>query len=399
MRKIWYRRLLLWTFVIFSCAGYARAAQSVVSLEDLPEEVLAYPDIILFNGKILTVDDKFSQVQAVAIRDQRILAVGEDAEILKMSGPQTQRIDLEGKTVVPGLIDTHYHLGDYVFRHMLLEKKGLKWEGKVEMLGLLWKDAHMALGDIKRAVEAAGPGELVRIPTRNPSVLEDLTLNQLDSVAPQNPVVVVAAAQLRPVAVNTMATQWARIPPDTPGLPGDGAAIISDRAARLLAQYVIQAIPAEKALFWHKKTMSLVSSWGLTMAVTRITADQFNSLRELWLEEQLTVRWRVGFPGPLDIPNTGNISDIGDDWLRISGAGGGMAIPGSDAALDHWTTKIPYTAEDIASWPQRRRELLEVLRYGWSTPNTHVKGNIAVRAVLDVMEEAQQNPIVKSSNQ
>jgi predicted amidohydrolase YtcJ len=175
--------------------------------------------------------------------------------------------------------------------------------------------------------------------------------------------------------------------------------MISDRAARLLGEHVIDAMPAEKALFWHKKTMSLVNSWGLTMAVTRITVDQFNSLREIWLEDELTVRWRVGFPGPVDFPNTGNISDIGDDWLRIAGAGGGMAVPGSDGAMDHWTTKIPASADELAGWPQRRREILEALQYGWSTPNSHIKGNIAVRAVLDLIEEAQQNPLVKSSNQ
>jgi len=67
--------------------------------------------------------------------------------------------------VVPGLLDTHYHLGDYVFRHMLLEEKGIQCEGRVELLGLLWKDADVALRDIQRAVEAASPGELVRLPT------------------------------------------------------------------------------------------------------------------------------------------------------------------------------------------------------------------------------------------
>ena len=76
-----------------------------------------------------------------------------------------------------------------------------------------------------------------------------------------------------------------------------------------------------------------------------------------------------------------------------------MAVPGSDTALDHGTTQIPAPAAELAGWPQRRRQLLEALQYGWSTPNSHIKGNIAVRAVLDVIEEAQQNPIVKSSNQ
>jgi hypothetical protein len=399
MNRILARPVFLWFFFLASLTGNAQSPPLATSLEELPSEVLAYPETILFNGQVLTVDDEFSIAEAVAIRDGRFLAVGQDARILKMTGRETRTIDLDGKTVVPGLLDTHYHLGDYVFRHMLLEENGVQWEGKVELLGLLWKDSDEALRDIKRAAEAAGPGELVRIPARNAGIVGNVTRRQLDSVSPQNPVVVVAAAQLRPVAVNSRALEWAAIPSETPGLPAGDRVMISDRASRLLAEHVIDSMPAEKALLWHKKTMGLVNSWGLTMAVTRITADQFNSLREIWLQGELTVRWRVGFPGPVDFPNTGNISDIGDDWLRIAGAGGGMAVPGSDDAMDHWTTKIPATADELAGWPQRRREILEALRYGWSTPNSHIKGNIAVRAVLDLIEEARQNPIVKSSNQ
>ena len=390
---------LVWILALISVTGYAQSPQPVAFLGDLPAEVLAYPEVILFNGKVLTVDDEFSIVEAVAIRDGRFLAVGEADRILKMTGPRTRTVDLEGKTVVPGLLDTHYHLGDYVFRHMLLEENGVEWEGKVELLGLLWKDSDEALRDIKRAAEAASPGDLVRIPARNAGIVGGVTRRQLDSVSPENPVVVVAAAQLRPVALNTRALEWVAIPSDTPGIPTSGQVLISDRAARLLAEHVIDAMPSEKALLWHKKTMGLVNSWGLTMAVTRITPDQFNSLREIWLQDELTVRWRVGFPGPIDFPNTGNISDIGDDWLRVAGAGGGMAVPGSDSAMDHWTTKIPASADELAGWPQRRRDILEALSYGWSTPNSHIKGNIAVRAVLDLIEEAQQNRIVQSSNQ
>ncbi len=382
---------------MLSAPGYSQTSQSAASL-DLPPEVLAYPEMVLFNGKILTVDQEFSTAEALAIRGGRILGVGDDARILKMAGPQTQRIDLEGKTVLPGLIDTHYHLNEYPERHMLLAEKGIQWEGKVELLSLLWKDAAEALRDIKRAVDAANPGELVRIPSRNVDVIKNVTMEQLDSIAPDNPVVVAAAIQLRPAAVNSKGIQWAQIPLDSPGLPVDGGIMITGRAASLLAQYVIQAMPTEKAIFWHKQTMGLVNSWGLTMVVTRVTPDHFNSLREIWLQDQLTVRWRIAFPGPLDIPNTGNVSDIGDDWLRISGAGGGF-VPGSRAAFGHWSTQVPITAEEVSGWPQGRRELVETLRYGWSIPNSHILGNIAVRAVLDAMEEALQDPIVRSSNQ
>ncbi len=60
-------------------------------------------DLILTNGKIITVDDKFSIAQAVAVRGDRIVAVGTNEEVNQLAGPDTRRIDLEGKSVTPGI--------------------------------------------------------------------------------------------------------------------------------------------------------------------------------------------------------------------------------------------------------------------------------------------------------
>lgn len=70
----------------------------------------ATADLILFGGKVVTVDPAFSIAEAVAIRGDRILAVGRDAEIRALGHPRAQTIDLKGATVVPGLIDGHAHL-------------------------------------------------------------------------------------------------------------------------------------------------------------------------------------------------------------------------------------------------------------------------------------------------
>src|SRR4029450_6281625 len=67
------------------------------------------PDTILFNGKIITVDDQFSIAQAVAVRGARIVAVGTNQNITRLAGSNTQRIDLRGRSVIPGLIDNHAH--------------------------------------------------------------------------------------------------------------------------------------------------------------------------------------------------------------------------------------------------------------------------------------------------
>lgn len=66
-------------------------------------------DLVLHHGKIVTVDEDFSMAEALAVRGDRILAVGSNDEVLEHAGESTQRIDLDGRTVLPGLIDSHVH--------------------------------------------------------------------------------------------------------------------------------------------------------------------------------------------------------------------------------------------------------------------------------------------------
>src|SRR5262249_28462605 len=73
----------------------------------------ANADLILRNGKIVTVDQKFTIQQTVAVKAGKIAAVGSDAAVLKAErGPETKVIDLKGKTVLPGLVDAHVHALD-----------------------------------------------------------------------------------------------------------------------------------------------------------------------------------------------------------------------------------------------------------------------------------------------
>src|SRR5256885_16411575 len=71
----------------------------------------AAPELVVHHAKIVTVDPAFSVAQAMSVEGGRILAVGTDEQILAMRGPETHVIDLEGKTVLPGLIDSHVHPG------------------------------------------------------------------------------------------------------------------------------------------------------------------------------------------------------------------------------------------------------------------------------------------------
>ncbi|MFW9839222.1 MAG: amidohydrolase family protein, partial [Candidatus Thorarchaeota archaeon] len=71
------------------------------------------PDMIIHNGPILTMEQSPTQVEAVAIQGEYITAAGDANDILPTAGPNTQIIDLEGRTLLPGFIDAHsHHIGD-----------------------------------------------------------------------------------------------------------------------------------------------------------------------------------------------------------------------------------------------------------------------------------------------
>ncbi|MEP7384591.1 MAG: amidohydrolase family protein, partial [Gemmatimonadota bacterium] len=78
----------------------------------LGAQAAAPPDVILTDGIVLTVDATDRVAQAIAVRGNRIVAVGTSAEIARLAGPRTQRIDLHGRTVTPGLLDAHAHFSD-----------------------------------------------------------------------------------------------------------------------------------------------------------------------------------------------------------------------------------------------------------------------------------------------
>ena len=138
-------------------------------------------DLILSNGKIITVDERFSIAQAVAIRGDRIVAAGTNQEIAQLAGPNTRRIDLKGKAVIPGLIDNHMHL----LRAASTWTKELRFDGV--------DSRKQAVEMLRARVKAAAPGEWIyniggwahQQFTDDP---KPFTREELDQIAPNNPV-------------------------------------------------------------------------------------------------------------------------------------------------------------------------------------------------------------------
>ncbi|MBI3896363.1 MAG: amidohydrolase family protein [Acidobacteria bacterium] len=153
--------------VIFGIAG--GESQNV----DVAAKLGAYPQMILYNGKIVTMSDKSFQsqvgniVQAMAVRDGKILTTGNNADIRALAGPQTRQIDLKGREVLPGFIMTHEHPTDWAFleprgfRHVLPDDSVIvsRW-----MPNLPAKE-QMAKFEpaVKEAVSKAKPGQWIRV--------------------------------------------------------------------------------------------------------------------------------------------------------------------------------------------------------------------------------------------
>ena len=162
-------------------------------------------DTVFLNGNIHTVNDTRPQAEAIAIKGDRILFAGSDDDAKKYSGPATRTIDLKGKTVVPGLTDSHYHIFGVGQRltHLNLENATSR---------------KLFLTKIKEQSQELGPGRWITgrgwIETFwKPPVFP--TREEIDKVAPANPVFLVRADGHGAVA-NTEALKMAGIDAKTP---------------------------------------------------------------------------------------------------------------------------------------------------------------------------------------
>jgi predicted amidohydrolase YtcJ len=154
---------------------------SLVMLLSGPSIASEFADQILFNGKIVTVDDQFRIAQAVAIKGDRILTVGNNIDIQQLRGPDTKMIDLRHKTVIPGLIDNHAHFV------RAPEHDELRLDNVTSR--------KQALAMIRQRVQQSHPGEwIVTIGGWSSDQFIDdprgFPLAELDQIAPNNPVVI-----------------------------------------------------------------------------------------------------------------------------------------------------------------------------------------------------------------
>ena len=194
-------KVLLTMLIPLAVAGWAQTVT-------VPEAIVSYPDLIVHNAKIVTMDDPSFQlttgrtVQALAVREGKVQALGSNAEILQLTGPQTRRIDVRGRTVIPGLINTHSHMHDRALRYWI-RANAEKVEEVQRSFSVTGRDyAELKQGIelvVKEQMARARPGQwaYIELPRGGNSgtgigvqFLTDngLTRNELDEWAPETPV-------------------------------------------------------------------------------------------------------------------------------------------------------------------------------------------------------------------
>jgi predicted amidohydrolase YtcJ len=181
----------------------------------LVPQTAAPADLVLLSGKILTVDDKFTEARALAVRDGRFIAVGSNEEARAHIGSRTRVIDGRGRTVIPGLIDTHVHALGVAAAEAVQPYRNLR--------------SVRDLQDWIRTEAGRRPrGTWIWPPRTYPTRLNERrfpTRQELDDAAPNHPVAIDGAYAF---SLNSAALRAAGITRDSDDPPG--GAIVKDAA-------------------------------------------------------------------------------------------------------------------------------------------------------------------------
>jgi len=313
--------------------------------ESLPPGAPQAADLILMNGRIATLDARRSFVQAIAIHGERVVATGDDASIAAWRGPATTSIDLQGRTVIPGLVDSHSH----PIRGGLHYNLELRWDGVPSLAD--------ALRMLREQARRTPPNQWVRVvggwtefqfaERRMP------TLDELNAAAPDTPVFVLHLYDR--ALLNRAALRAVGYDRDTPAF--EGAEIQKDKAGRPTGMLVAKPnafllyatlgkgpkLPFAEQLNSTRHFLRELNRFGVTSVIDagggfQNYPEDYEVVTTLHRDRQLTVRLAANLftqrPGhELDDFSAwvGQVpAGAGDDRFRINGAGEMLVYSAAD---------------------------------------------------------------------
>ena len=372
------RRLLLKAAGAVGAAGVLSAARPDTGVAQAPLQIPARAgttpaDLILTNGKIITVDPAFTIAQAIAIAGDRILAVGPNAAMAAMAGPATRVVDLKGKAVIPGITDGHAHMDREALRNVFPAL------GPVRSI----RDIQDRIAELARAKQ---PGEwIVTMPIGDPPYYFDVpeslaekrwpTRQELDAAAPENPVFIRSIwgywRGTFPLVscANTEALRRAGITRDTVS-PVDTVKIEKDANGDPTGVFVEREMAPVAELIWFRQAAAFTPADRLrtlpqsarayhAFGTTSVfeghgaSTELLRTYKQAHREGALTMRAALAFSpnwqaagaaplGPFVEAWAGWLGEpgFGNDWLKMSGL---YVHAGREAADDVRARAAPYT--------------------------------------------------------
>jgi len=363
------------------------------------------PELVLINGKVLTMDGQSSVVEALAVLDGKILATGSNASIKSIITPRTIVLDVAGKTVVPGLIETHAHfkaagLSEYV---VIMNRA---------------KTVAEALDAIKAFAARKKPGEwIVGSGWHPPSQLAEkryLTRQEIDGVAPNNPVYLRTVGHFS--MANGLALQMAGVDKSTPDPSGgsfekDASGELTGLLVETAIERVEKAVPPwseEDEVRQFKIAQGVLNSFGITSVVEGATEPrEIRTLQKIAVSAEATLRAGLMFrpEPPADmsaweavISGNGASSGFGDDWLKFAGIkifyDGGMTLK-TALMRDVYPDSHDNYRGIAQQTPERLTQLVSICnRYNWRV-GVHAVGDLGIDHVLDAFEAADKEKSIR----
>jgi predicted amidohydrolase YtcJ len=349
---------------------------------------------ILFNGKLWTQDPRFPDATAVAVQAGRIVAVGGDAEILALAGPEMQAIDLGGRRVLPGLTDAHFH-----FQGWAMARRNLMLAGLPSLQAV-----QEALGRAAQAIPA-GSSQWIKGQGWNETDWPEprlLTRHDLDAVAADHPVIL-WRSDLHLATANTLALRLAGITTNTPDPPagvidrdvaGQPTGVLRDQAMEFVDAVLPQPGTAEidaamRDAIAEAHRLGLTGVHDFRIGDAAESRGAFQAWQRLHAAGDLRLRVWMMFDGTLldEASALGLRSGFGDDRLRIGGAK--YFADGSLGARTAWML-APYADGGSGLPVIPMAALAGAIERGAAAGlpvGIHAIGDRAVRELLDVFSE------------
>ncbi|MBO9701875.1 MAG: amidohydrolase [Sporocytophaga sp.] len=363
---------------------------------------MKYADLILYNGKIHTVDAQLPAARAVAIKDGKFIAVGNDNEILnKYNGAHTTLIDLKNKRVIPGLNDSHIHL----IRGGLNYNLELRWDGVPSLSD--------ALRMLKEQVDHTPSPQWVRVVggwTEHQFVEKRMpTLDEINALAPDTPVFIMHLYDR--ALLNRAALKAVGFTKDTPAPPGGQI----ERNAKGEPTGLILATPnamilystlakGPKLSYEHQVNstrhfMKELNRFGITSVIDagggfQNFPDDYKVINELNDKQQLTVRiaYNLFTQRPKqefeDFDHWTKSVKLyqGDDMYRHNGAGEMLVFSAAD--FEDFQQPRPDLPENMEAELERVVKLLVERRWPF---RLHATYNESITRFLNVFEKVNKD--------